>query len=521
MAITQADIDKMKAWREKQKGKVTTIKATGQVVKPPKISEPRESESSLQSRYEDLVSKRNEIKQRESEKAKIDFTPSTTVKLPVYREDGTLTDYGTSISNQLNPTNQDDAEYAKYVQNARNTGSGFASYEDFVRLKTQPKEKNNYNPNSYSNTGTYQPTGTIQQQMQSLEDAQRNRAVSALDKARIGQLSALDAQKEQVSPLAIRQRAKVGQSAQRSAKDLSTYLANRGLSSSGEVGRGTDRISAEQIAGESAITQAEQDQLNAIERARAGVETGYQSDVANVEAGLAATALQNQINASQQELQRNQQLQDLANQRAYNEQIESQERARQEQEFARQQEIANIGQYSNQEGGYQAEINRRMNNNDPSDDYLIPQLQIARNQKIAGIEQGQASAQETAYKQAFDRFNKLGYVANQQDAEILNLPVGSRTATYANQLRDDARVGVRGGGSDTPDKGETWATWENIKGNDPTQVDQFLKTNAQQIINSVGKNGYDAMVEENRSRLNAQTNANALLGGLGNLFGGN
>ena len=50
----------------------------------------------------------------------------------------------------------------------------------------------------------------------------------------------------------------------------------------------------------------------------------------------------------------------------------------------------NIGQFSND---YMAEINKIQNDNDPSNDWRIGYLQDARNQKVSGIEQGQAQAQ--------------------------------------------------------------------------------------------------------------------------------
>ena len=59
-------------------------------------------------------------------------------------------------------------------------------------------------------------------------------------------------------------------------------------------------------------------------------------------------------------------------------------------------EFANtIGAYSND---YQAEINDVMNNNDPSDDWKVPYLKAARNQKL----QDQAAAQAAAEQQAFE-----------------------------------------------------------------------------------------------------------------------
>ncbi|MGL5998064.1 MAG: hypothetical protein ACRC1I_16385, partial [Pseudomonas proteolytica] len=59
-------------------------------------------------------------------------------------------------------------------------------------------------------------------------------------------------------------------------------------------------------------------------------------------------------------------------------------------------EFANtIGAYSND---YQAEINRVQGNNDSSDDWKVPYLQAARNQKLNNIAAAQAAADQQAFE---------------------------------------------------------------------------------------------------------------------------
>lgn len=59
-------------------------------------------------------------------------------------------------------------------------------------------------------------------------------------------------------------------------------------------------------------------------------------------------------------------------------------------------EYANtIGAYSND---YQQEINNVMNNNDASDDWKVPYLQAARNQKLNNISTAQATADQQAFE---------------------------------------------------------------------------------------------------------------------------
>ena len=57
--------------------------------------------------------------------------------------------------------------------------------------------------------------------------------------------------------------------------------------------------------------------------------------------------------------------------------------------------VNTIGAYSND---YQAEINNVMNNNDASDDWKVPYLQAARNQKLNNIAAAQAAAEQQAFE---------------------------------------------------------------------------------------------------------------------------
>ena len=57
--------------------------------------------------------------------------------------------------------------------------------------------------------------------------------------------------------------------------------------------------------------------------------------------------------------------------------------------------VNTIGAYSND---YQQEINNVMNNNDASDDWKVPYLQAARNQKLNNIAAAQAAAEQQAFE---------------------------------------------------------------------------------------------------------------------------
>lgn len=87
-------------------------------------------------------------------------------------------------------------------------------------------------------------------------------------------------------------------------------------------------------------------------------------------------------------------------------------------------------------GGYDAEINRVMNDNDTTNDWQIPYLQAAK-QKESQAKAEQRAAQAAAasaaeqqrYKQALDLWKTYGE-ATADIAAILGVPVGAKTADY-------------------------------------------------------------------------------------------
>ena len=109
-----------------------------------------------------------------------------------------------------------------------------------------------------------------------------------------------------------------------------------------------------------------------------------------------------------------------------------QEKAGKEAKEVLEREIATIAQY---DSDYTAEIQRReaLNPNDP----LIPYLKIARQEKLDRLEtsmqeriKAEQETQKEMVKQAMDLWETLGY-ATQEIAEILNIPVGTKTSDYA------------------------------------------------------------------------------------------
>ena len=108
-------------------------------------------------------------------------------------------------------------------------------------------------------------------------------------------------------------------------------------------------------------------------------------------------------------------------------------------------EYANtIGAYSND---YQQEINNVMNNNDASDDWKVPYLKAARNQKLNNI----ATAQATADQQAFEN----------------QLALDKLAISSSKSYRSGRRSGGSNGGNDgnSSSSGTTGTTGANLFGN--------------------------------------------------------
>ena len=126
-------------------------------------------------------------------------------------------------------------------------------------------------------------------------------------------------------------------------------------------------------------------------------------------------------------------------------------------------EYANtIGAYYND---YQAEINRVQGNNDASDDWKIPYLQAARNQKLNNI----AAAQAAAEQQAFE--NQLA---------LDKLAISSSKSYRSGRRSGGSRGNSGNSGSDTT--GTTGTTGSNLFGN--TSAAQTAANNSGATVDS-------------------------------------
>jgi len=105
-------------------------------------------------------------------------------------------------------------------------------------------------------------------------------------------------------------------------------------------------------------------------------------------------------------------------------------------EKEKQKMLDTIGQYSSD---YQAKINEFTNDKDTSNDWMIPYLQTARQDKISGQNSANATGQQKAYESAFDMFKELGY-ATPEIASILGIPQGTKSESYTNMMSDNSRT---------------------------------------------------------------------------------
>lgn len=104
--------------------------------------------------------------------------------------------------------------------------------------------------------------------------------------------------------------------------------------------------------------------------------------------------------------------------------------------------LTQINQYSDD---FQKEINRReqeIKNNPDLTDPLLPYLKIARAAKISAMNDAQLTAEQLQVKRAMELWQEIG-VANQTIASIIDVPVGARTADYQEVIATIAQKQVQ------------------------------------------------------------------------------
>ena len=165
-----------------------------------------------------------------------------------------------------------------------------------------------------------------------------------------------------------------------------------------------------------------------IARRRSGIQSAYESDVANANADIDAQTMQNYIN--QMQTVQAQRIADLAAQgKTSTGDLTLQGRNAQNAEYERQAALLAAQYYDD----IMAEIDRRaaINPNDP----LIPYLHAARREKIQTEAEQKAAAmaaageaEQQAWENALELFKANGKITSPEQAQILGLPMNATVA---------------------------------------------------------------------------------------------
>ena len=251
-----------------------------------------------------------------------------------------------------------------------------------------------------------------------LAEAQRAARIAALDKAKGQALAALDTEKDTIAPIYYDKRNQAAAQSDVGAMNFAQYMAARGIK--GAAGAMPEIYRNASLQGQlGALDRQEGAQLGAIERQRSNIESGYASDVAAANAAIEAQAMQ--ANLDQYNADRAYQMQAMQNainqynaerdymmqQAALEWEIKraNQERQKAAEDAARQEWLTTIGRYADD---YQAQINAVQNDGDPSNDWQIPYLQAARQNKISDLEAAAAKQAQQDFENqlALARLNK-------------------------------------------------------------------------------------------------------------------
>ena len=152
----------------------------------------------------------------------------------------------------------------------------------------------------------------IQKMINDLKQAQINASIANLGKAKTNALGAYAGAESQINQTAQSQRNVNSIASQKGALDFSKYLASRGLVNSGTAAQGEISRNVALQGAQSAVGTNQSNQLAEVANKRAGIESGYQSDLAAAQSGAETQALQMAIQEAQRqdELNRNQAYQD-------------------------------------------------------------------------------------------------------------------------------------------------------------------------------------------------------------------
>lgn len=476
-----------------------------------------------------------------------------------------------------------DKTYDEYIKRTQGQGEAMPK-EMFEKIKNEKQiaeeRENNYMKRKDSMDNIIQPQqgllqpqqpmiqpqqsiiqpqqNSIQQLQQQIADAQRKNEIANLEQLYQKNVGGLTAERGKIDPLYASQTRQAVAQGEMQKKSFSDFLAEKGLSASGQAGQGeisrnvamqgqlgeiqgrrgeatsdierrltditqardfgisgantaADRYLAEQqLSG--ALRQQELDRADQLRREDIARQDAIrQQDIGREESRYAQETARNE-QLRQQAIQREDQLRQQGYSR---EDAQNQaELERRQKEQAMQTEIGTIDRYAND---YTAEINRRLATPDTADDALIPYLESAKTQKVQGIEQSkaqQAQAQQTAqqkfaeaqYDRAMEIWKTTG-VANDFVSQTIGVPVGTQTndAKYRNaQLElDKIKANKASAPKEKTDKQvatENYKAFEadfrNLLISDPSRATNLVRANRDELIRQKGLSTYNSLLAQ-------------------------
>lgn len=296
----------------------------------------------------------------------------------------------------------------------------------------------------------------MMQWIDALTAQQKQSALAGLESSRQAALSSLSAERKALTPTYAAKRQQIASTGDVEAQRMNEFLAAQGLARSGAAGTLQGRVGAQTTGQLAQARQSEAQALQDILRRQTEVEQQYQTGLQQATSAAEAARIQALIEQARADRQYG--LQEAS----YTGVLPSGQLTLQGQEAktaadtaAQDRELASIGQFS---GDFMAEIQRRQNTADTTDDWMIPYLTAARNQKIAAQNSAKSEAASENYDRAFKMFQTLG-TASGWVAEALGLPEGATTEDYMNTLYNVSRPYYK------PSTGTTSGTTENQRFN--------------------------------------------------------
>lgn len=342
------------------------------------------------------------------------------------------------------------------------------------------------------------PAKTAAELQTELINAQKAGQLSALEAAYQNSMGAFNQQKKLLPEQYRQQRIGVDTSMQQQNRKFSEFLAQRGLNASGAVAQGAI---SNNVAAQGATSQIRMEEMKAMEALRnqmLAAQTNYNADVAGVESGALADLTKYQI-------------EDLKTKEAEDKQMA----------------LDTIGKYSQD---YTQGIYDIRDDGDPSNDFMIPYLEAARADKVAGIEASKAESAIAEREYAMDVWKMTG-VADSWVADTLGVPQGTRTSDYlfkAAQLdldrQREARIASGGsgsggsGGGSPSDEGMTYNQFESkvllTAEKDPVAAMALLEQNQELVRDAKNYDTYiklKARVQELIDKKNQTSSSNKLM----------